>query len=216
MKTYKQVTVGFAAVAAMVGSAQAAVFTLNWTIDAKVVPVFTSGAITTMDQSTVLNKTTIGGSYTFKQFVTDSGSYDLLPPDSDGVTLNLQKFNFSPLAIGSAYGDFTENIKFWISNPAISSQSLKQTYNIVPKGKLDTLDINLSSSETHKFIDGGWTIEVSSLRSTVQSTKHGGSSGDISAFVTVVPEPYQYGLVSMFGLFGLAAFDRIRQRKLVG
>jgi len=30
-----------------------------------------------------------------------------------------------------------------------------------------------------------------------------------------VPEPYQYGLVSLIGLFGLAAADRIRQRKLM-
>lgn len=200
MKTYKQVMVGLAAVAAMVGSAQAASVTFNWITSGVSLPINTTQGDVQIKPGT--------GSVTF---------------DADGSkkSFTIQPYSFKVQNNPGADDTktYTETITAWLSGDALpyKTESYGAKFTVTKDSTDKTVEIVFLKGSGISFFDGAYSLTLTPTKVTASDIAWGSTiTGDLNATVTAVPEPYQYGLVSMFGLFGLAAFDRIRQRKLVG
>jgi len=229
MKTYKQIMVGVAAVAAMVGTAQAASYSVGWEVYGM---SGASGVGVTYVAST--NTAIIpSGSISFPDYTSSypnsaNPNNPLLEVNGDSANITLQKGLFWPTKPVDSDFTFTETIKFWITSGGTGqdtktySEEVPVTWkvnpNLVPKPNKNGYDVvSFGNADPITFNLGGVEL-ILTPTSTTFTPVVGKSSAEvwIQADIAIVPEPYQYGLVSMFGLFGLAALDRIRQRRLVG
>jgi len=198
MKNYKKILVGIAALYAIVINTQAVVVT--WDITGAPGDIITSA-----------------GTLTINNY---SGQVDI-PVDGDPHTFDLQPFQFK-----------SNN---WKGNPSIPLQSYTEQVSLgisvktgQPYTEYFTLAYSVNDGDILTFLNtgtpktftsGNYTITLAPKVSffTIDPKSIIGQNGQdsIQAKLTIVPEPYQYGMVSMLGLIGLAASDRLRHRNLI-